>query len=101
MSEAVVRHRGGGFDADGNPKTATDATLTANAVAPGASREYVQRGRDGSNVAFTVYFLPEVDLADGDEVTVRGKRFAVQVEQWRSPTTARTGTVAICTGGTG
>lgn len=101
MSESVTRHRGGGFDSDGDPIVGSDVDLPANAVAPGATREYVARGRDGSNVAYSVFFVPAVDLVDGDELTVRGKRFAVQVEQWRSPRTSRSGTVAICTGGEG
>lgn len=101
MSETVVRHRGGGMDDDGNPVPSTDSDLTARAVAPGAAPEYLDRGRDGERVECTVYFHPAVDLANTDELTVRGSRYRVQVEQWRSPYTSRTGTVALCSAGRG
>lgn len=101
MSETVIRHRGGGYDDDGNPAPSANAPLTARAVAPGATEEYRDRGRNGQTVEFSVYFLPAVDLTGSDELTVRGDRFAVQVEQWVSPYTTRTGTVALCTRGEG
>ncbi|WP_280335477.1 hypothetical protein [Nocardia wallacei] len=101
MSEDVIRHRGGGIDDDGNPVEGTDTPLTARAVAPGATAEYVDRGRNGETVEYSVYFYPAADLTNDDELTVRGDRFAIQVEQWRSPYTTRTGTVALCSTGKG
>ena len=101
MSETVTRHRGGGLDDNGNEIPWVDAPLTARAVAPGAAPEYVDRGRDGDRVECTVYFYPAVDLGNADELTVRGDRYRVQVEQWRSPYTTRTGTVALCSAGKG
>ncbi|WP_043737666.1 hypothetical protein [Nocardia asiatica] len=101
MAEEVIRHRGGGTDPDGNPIPWTDATLTAWAVAPGATEEYKDRGRDGQRVDMSVYFMPAVDLGSEDELTVRGDRYFVQVEQWISPFSAWTGTVALCSRGEG
>ncbi|MEU1526359.1 hypothetical protein ABZ413_29600 [Nocardia rhamnosiphila] len=101
MSETVIRHRGGGMDGDGNPIPSTDDPLSARAVAPGATAEYVDRGRDGERVECTVYFYPAVDLGNSDELTVRGVRYRMQVEQWRSPYTSRTATVALCSAGRG
>jgi len=99
--ESVIRHRGGSMDDDGNPIPSTDTELTAKAVAPGATAEYIDRGRNGQRVEYSVYFRPAVDLVNADELTVRGDRYLVQVEQWRSPRTSRTGTVALCSRGEG
>lgn len=101
MSETVIRHRGGGMDDDGNPVPWEDDPIIARAVAPGATVEYLDRGRNGSRVECSVYFVPAVDLVNADELTVRGERYLVQVEQWRSPRTSRTGTVALCSAGVG
>lgn len=101
MSETVIRHRGGGMDNDNNPRPWVDEPLRARAVAPGATAEYVDRGRDGQQVACSVYFWPAVDLTGDDELTVRGERYRVQVEQWRSPRGRRAGTVALCSRGEG
>ncbi|WP_041559729.1 hypothetical protein [Nocardia farcinica] len=101
MSETVIRHRGGGFDDNGDPIPYTDVDLRARAVAPGATAEYQDRGRNGQTVEMTVYFYPAVDLTGSDELTVRGERYLVQVEQWKSPRTRRTGTVALCSRGEG
>ncbi|WP_454199587.1 hypothetical protein [Nocardia sp. Marseille-Q1738] len=101
MTETVTRHRGGGFDNDGNPIPWANASLTARAVAPGATEEYKDRGRDGQRVDMSVYFLPAVDLGNDDELTVRGERYFLQVESWISPFSTRTGTVALCSRGEG
>lgn len=101
MSETVTRHRGGGFDSDNNPLPWVDTSLTVLAVAPGATAEYVDRGRDGDRVEYSIYHVPELDITNRDEVTVRGRRCRVQVEQWRSPRTSRTGTVVLCSSGEG
>ncbi|WP_029931095.1 hypothetical protein [Nocardia otitidiscaviarum] len=101
MTETVTRHRGGGLDSDGNPMAWVDTPLTVRAVAPGATVEYVDRGRDGDRVDFTIYHVPELDITNRDEVTVRGRRCRVQVEQWISPHTSRTGTVVLCSSGEG
>ncbi|WP_025348087.1 hypothetical protein [Nocardia nova] len=101
MSETVIRHRGGGMDDDGNPIEGTDIPMRATAVAPGATAEYVDRGRNGQTIEMAVYFYPAVDFTGDDEITVRGTRFAAQAEQWVSPYTGRTGTVVLCTTGEG
>jgi hypothetical protein len=102
MPEPVTRHRGGGFDDDDDPIPYVDAPLTAYAVAPGATAEYIARGRNGARIEYSVYFIPPVDLVDTDQMTVRGGRFDVQVEQWISPyVPSHAGTVALCTRGEG
>ncbi|WP_063017192.1 MULTISPECIES: hypothetical protein [Nocardia] len=97
----VIRHRGGGYDDDGNPIPSTDTALTAKAVAPGANPDMIDRGRNGQRVDKSVYFLPAVDLTGEDELTVDGQRYQLAVEQWRSPHSRRTGTVALCSRGEG
>ena len=89
------------MDSDNNPIPWTDTTLAATAVAPGATAEYVGRGRNGQTIEMSVYFRTTTDIANDDEITVRGTRFAAQVEQWVSPYTQRTGTVVLCTAGEG
>jgi len=68
-------------------------------VAPGATAEYAAKARNGASIAYSLYFLPAVDVLDTDEVTVRGTRFPVQVEQWVFG--GVTGTVVLCKGGVG
>ncbi len=101
MSETVIRWRGGGFDDNSDPIPWVDTALRASAVAPGATAEYQDRGRNGQRVSLSVYFYPAVDLTGADELTVRGERYLVQVEQWKSPRGRRTGTVALCSRGEG
>lgn len=101
MSVTVTRHRGGGFDDDGNPVPWVDAPLTAKAVAPGANPGNVDRGRNGQRVEKSVYFEPAVDLTGADELTVDDERYVIAVEQWPSPWSSRTGTVALCSRGEG
>ncbi|WP_433660791.1 hypothetical protein ACQPW1_00430 [Nocardia sp. CA-128927] len=101
MTEILTRHRGGGTDGDGNPIPWVDTPLAALAIAPGATEDYKDRGRNGDRVEYSAYFYPAADIANADEVTVRGRRMAVQVEQWVSPYTGRTGTVVLCSSGEG
>lgn len=101
MSETVIRHRGGGIDSDGNPIPWADHPLEVRAVRPGATAEYIDRGRDGDRVEYSIYTTPAVDITNEDELTVRGQRCRVQVEDWRSPRTSRTGTVVLCSRGKG
>lgn len=101
MTVTVIRHRGGGYDDDGNPVSGTSTELAAKAVAPGANPDLIDRGRNGQRVDCSVYFLPAVDLTGEDELTVDGQRYQLAVEQWRSPYSRRTGTVALCSRGEG
>ncbi|WP_433658041.1 hypothetical protein ACQPW1_39720 [Nocardia sp. CA-128927] len=101
MTEFVTRHRGGGRDSDNNPIGWVDTALEVFAVAPGATAEYVERGRDGDRVDFTIYHRAALDITNRDEVTVRSRRCRVQVEAWVSPYTGATGTVVLCSSGEG
>jgi hypothetical protein len=101
VSEQVTRHRGGGRDENGQLITPTDESLSAFAVAPGGGTEGVERGRDGEIVACTVYFASGTDVVNGDELTVRGERFHIIVNDWRSPWALHGGIEVLCNRGQG
>jgi hypothetical protein len=100
-SEPVVRHRGGGRDENGQLKTVTDTTLLAIAVAPRGGSEDIQRERDGENIACTVYFPIGTDVVNSDELTVRGERFHIIVNDWHIPGPDVGGLEVLCTRGQG
>jgi hypothetical protein len=95
VTEQVVRHRGGGRDEDGAWIAATDTPLAAMFVAPGTGSQFAERARDGESTAFTVYFQPGTDVVSSDELTVRGNRFSVIVNDWT--TAGRGGLEVLCT----
>ena len=102
--EQVVRHRGGGRDENGAVIPATNSVLTAIGVAPGGGSERggtdrVDRGRTGEDIACTVYFAPGTDIVNSDELTVRGERFRIIVNDWRMA--GRGGLEVLCTRGQG
>jgi hypothetical protein len=104
MSVTVTRHRGGGRDEDGKYIPGSDVPLEAFAVAPGAGHHLVQLGRDGEDIACTVYFtnnFTDIDLTNTDELTVDGERFQIIVNKWRSPWTDRGCLEVLCTRGQG
>ena len=80
--ESVTRHRGGGRDEDGKIIPVTSTALTARKVAPGASSRWTARDHEGLSVALTVYFTSGVDLVNTDELTVRGQRYQIVVNEW-------------------
>ena len=86
LREQVIRHRGGGRDENGAVIPATDTALTAIGVAPGGGTDRVDRGRTGEDIACTVYFAPGTDIVNSDELTVRGERFRIIVNDWRATT---------------
>lgn len=86
--EQVIRHRGGGRDENGEIVTATDTSLTAIGVAPGiypapGSQETISKGRDSETIGAVVYFPPGTDVVNSDELTVRGERYRIVVNDWR------------------
>lgn len=99
MTEQVIRHRGGQRDENGELTTPSDTALAAIAVAPGAGSEFVERSRDGESIAFTVYFRTGTDLVNSDELTVRGNRYSIIVNDWRMQ--GRGGLEVLCTRGQG
>lgn len=104
MSEQVIRHRGAGRDENGQLIPATDTTLTAIAVAHGSGSQSGQghrqdRARSGEDIACTVYFNPGADLINSDELTVRGKRYPIIVNDWML--SGRGGLEVQCTRGQG
>lgn len=99
MSEQVIRHRGGGRDENGQLLPVTDQPLRAIEVAPGGGAEYGDQSRAGETVSCTAYFQPGTDLVNSDELTVRGDRYSIVVNDWRSG--GRGGLEVLCTRGQG
>lgn len=95
MSEQVIRHRGGGRDENSELTEPVDTPLTAMEIAPGGGSKYAERSREGESIAYTVYFMPGVDLTNSDELTVRNQRFSIIVNDWRSA--GRGGLEVLCT----
>lgn len=100
-SEAVTRHRGGVRDENGKFAAASTATLLALAVAPGGGSERAQKSRSGEDIDCTVFFPAGTDIVNGDELTVRGKRFRIIVNDWRIADTATGGIEVLCMRGQG
>lgn len=85
MTEQVIRHRGAGRDENGALiAAASNVALTPIVVAPGGGSEFVERGRDGESTAFTVYLPLGTDITSTDELTVRGDRFSIVVNDWQA-----------------
>lgn len=83
MSEQVIRHRG--RTRDENDKLTPgvpDVPLTPIVVAPGGGSEFVERGREGETTAYTVYLPKGTDIVNSDQLTVRGERFGIVVNNW-------------------
>ena len=96
-SETVTRHRGAVRDEDGKFTSESEpVTLTAIAVAPGGGSDRSSNGREGEDIACKVYFASGVDIANGDELTVRGQRFQVVVNDWQLGTSATGGLEVLC-----
>lgn len=96
-SESVIRHRGSVRDEDGKfTSESQPVTLTAIAVAPGGGSDRTAKGRNGEDVDCVVYFAPGVDIVNGDELTVRGERFQVVVNDWQISSTDTGGVEVLC-----
>jgi hypothetical protein len=99
VSEQVTRHRGGGRDENGQIISATATSLSAIAVAPGAGSQRLERGRDGEDIACTVYFPIGTDVVNSDELTVRGERYRIILNDWSLG--GRGGLEVLCVRGQG
>lgn len=99
--ESVTRHRGAERDENGQLTAASDSTLTGM-VAPRGGSDQSERGRTGESIACAVYFLPGTDVVNSDELTVRGERFRIIVNDWRPRDVSMPGGVEVlCTRGEG
>ena len=118
MSELVIRHRGAVRDEDGKlTDSEPDVTLMTIGVAPGggvasgSAGHRLDRGRSGEDIACTVYLyspapvvengkiVGHTNLVDADELTVRGKRFRIIVNDWTMQ--GRGGLEVLCVRGQG
>lgn len=81
-----TRRSPGGYDLNGDPieSTSDTATIRARAIAPGTNRPFAADGRNGETVEFTLYFPRQVDIADGDELEIRGNTYTARIADWRS-----------------
>ncbi|WP_027500810.1 hypothetical protein [Rhodococcus sp. UNC363MFTsu5.1] len=98
-----IRTTPGGWDSNLDPVPSTESSLPIRAlgIEPGLSEELAEFGRDGERIEFTIYLRRGADITNGDELIVRGDRFAVRVVDWRSPRTRRGGLVALASLGRG
>lgn len=99
MAEPVIRHRGQQRDENGQLTPGVDTPLETIAIAPGGGSEVAERLRDGETLACIVYFATGTDVTNSDELTVRGERFSVIVNDWRLPNFG--GLEVLCTRGQG
>lgn len=97
--EEVIRHRGGGRDENGELIEADDTPIASIVIAPGGGTENVERARDGETIECTVYLPLGTDVVNSDEMTVRGERYGVIVNDWRLSTFG--GIEVLCTRGQG
>ena len=100
MTEQVTRHRGRSRDENGEYTTEVpDALLTPLGIAPGAGSDFVERSRAGETTYFTLYFDLGTDITSTDELTVRGRRFTIVVNEWNDNGCG--GLEVLCNGGQG
>lgn len=107
MTEQVIRHRGGGRDENGQLITPAepDTPLLAIGVAPSiypapGSQRRVSDRREGQDIGAVVYFPLGTDLDDStDELTVRGERYQIVVNDWQMQ--GRGGLEVVCVRGIG
>lgn len=101
VTEQVIRHRGGGRDDNGQLIAGSDTSLPAIAVAPGGGADFSERSRDGETIACIVYLPAGSDVVNSDELTVRGERYPIIVNDWRSPWADFGGLEVLCKRGNG
>ncbi len=101
-SESVIRHRGYERDENGVFTTeSTPVTVLATAIAPGGGVDRGERLRTGETIECTVYFPIGTDIVNGDELTVRGKRFRIVVNDWHIGENPLGGLEVLCVRGQG
>ena len=95
--EPILRHRGAHRDDNGTFTTESQpVTILALAVAPGGGSDRSERFRNGEDIACTVYFPIGTDVVSTDELTVRGQRFRIIVNDWRIDDSTTGGLEVLC-----
>lgn len=83
VTEVVIRHRGAVRDENGALTADTAVEVGAFAVEPGGGAHRTGTARDGEDTTCTVYLPYDTDIADGDGLTVRGRRYSrITVKSW-------------------
>ena len=96
-TEDVIRHRGAVRDEDGKFGTESEpVTIAAIAVAPGGGSDRATQSRTGEDIACTVYFPAGTDIVNSDELTVRGQRFRIVVNDWSLAASSTGGVEVHC-----
>lgn len=95
--EPILRHRGAHRDENGTfTAESQPVTILALAVAPGGGSDRSERSRNGEDIACTVYFPLDTDIVNGDELTVRGQRFQIVVNNWQIGSSTTGGVEVLC-----
>ena len=84
MAETITVHGAAGVvDDDGYPVPGEpDREVTVKSVQPLSLAEMSDEDKQGTRDILRVWATPGVEVADGDEVTVRGKRYQVRITAW-------------------
>jgi len=84
LSEAVIIHgAAGGVDDDGYPVPGLpDREVWVKSVQPLSLSEMSDEDKQGTKDILRVWAPAGTEVADGDEVTVRGKRYQVRITAW-------------------
>lgn len=84
MTETIIVHgKAGGVDDRGYPIPADpDRPVVVKSVQPLSLDELSAMGRDGTVDVLRVWAPAGTPIAPDDEVTVRGKRYRVEVNSW-------------------
>lgn len=84
MTESIIVHgRGGHVDDDGYPVPGDpDREVVVKSVQPLSLTEMSDEDKQGTRDILRVWAPAGTSIADGDEVTVRGKRYQVRITVW-------------------
>ncbi|MDV6267073.1 hypothetical protein [Rhodococcus globerulus] len=103
MTIQRVRISPGGFDDYENPIPSDEvrSPIKYLEIAPGATAEYRDLGRNGETIAWTVFVPLTVDLTNDDLLEIDGVDYGIRIQQWKSRRTKRGGLVVLASRTTG